>query len=101
MTALERAGRYGAVDVHYPQIGAVAAVVIAHDVTFVRLVDERVVHVPEVAPYQPGAFALRELPPILAVLAGVTDLQLLVVDGSPPTSPPRSRTRCAATSPSR
>ena len=81
MTAVERAGPCAAVDVHYPQVGADAAVVIAEDPTFARITDERVVHLPQAEPYQPGAFALRELPPILAVLAGVTGLQLLVVDG--------------------
>jgi deoxyribonuclease V len=34
-----------------------------------------------VAPYQPGEFFLRELPPLRAVLADVRGLRLLVVDG--------------------
>lgn len=42
---------------------------------------EWTVLVPEVAPYQPGEFVLRELPPLRAVLADVRSLGLLVVDG--------------------
>jgi deoxyribonuclease V len=37
--------------------------------------------VPEVAPYRPGEFYLRELPPLRAVLHGIDGLGLLVVDG--------------------
>jgi hypothetical protein len=36
---------------------------------------------PDVAPYQPGRFCLRELPPLRAVLDGLTSMGLLVVDG--------------------
>jgi deoxyribonuclease V len=36
---------------------------------------------PRVAPYRPGEFCRRELPPLRAVLAGVRGLGLLVVDG--------------------
>ncbi len=35
----------------------------------------------DVAPYRPGRFFERELPPLRAVLAGVTGIELLVVDG--------------------
>src|SRR4029077_2999769 len=35
----------------------------------------------EVLPYQPGAFYLRELPPVRAVLAGQGELRMVVVDG--------------------
>jgi deoxyribonuclease V len=79
---MQESGRYGAVDVHYPQGGgANAALVIAAERTFTTVVDERVVRLPEAAPYRPGSFALRELPAIRAVLAGVSRLDLLVVDG--------------------
>ena len=37
--------------------------------------------VPRVAPYRPGEFYLRELPPLRAVLAGLGGLGLLVVAG--------------------
>lgn len=36
---------------------------------------------PRVPPYQPGEFYLRELPPLHAVLDGLSGLGLLVVDG--------------------
>ena len=36
---------------------------------------------PDVEPYQPGQFYLRELPPLRAVLGGLTGMALLVVDG--------------------
>jgi deoxyribonuclease V len=37
--------------------------------------------VAEVAGYGPGQFFRREQPPIRAVLAGVTGIELLVIDG--------------------
>ncbi len=73
---------YAAVDVHYlPIDGARAALVAADDSAFSTIVSERTVLVPHVAPYQPGAFFRRELPPLRAVLDGVSGLRLLVVDG--------------------
>ena len=74
--------RYGAVDVYYPTSGgARAALVVAADPTFATVVDERVARLAHVAPYKPGAFFHRELPATRAVLDGVQDLGLLVVDG--------------------
>jgi deoxyribonuclease V len=71
-----------AADVHYlPSGGARAAAVVAADATFSRLVGDRIAVVPDVAPYQPGQFYLRELPPLRAVLDGLPGLSLLVVDG--------------------
>jgi deoxyribonuclease V len=73
---------YVAVDVHYPRIGgARAAAIVAADATFSHILAERVAAVPEVAPYRPGEFYLRELPPVRAVLDGLTGLDLLIVDG--------------------
>lgn len=70
------------VDVHYLRSGgARAAAVIAGDAAFSAVRAERTVLVPEVLPYRPGEFFLRELPPLRAVLAGVRGLCLLVVDG--------------------
>lgn len=67
---------------HYPADGgARAALVLADDPSFARIVDERVAWLATVAPYQPGRFYARELPAIRAVLAGAPALQLLVVDG--------------------
>jgi deoxyribonuclease V len=81
--ALLPAGQLAAaVDVYYPPSGgARAAAVIAADARFARVSRERVVKVPEVAPYRPGEFYLRELPPVRAVLDGLARLGLLVVDG--------------------
>jgi deoxyribonuclease V len=71
-----------ATDVHYlASGGARAAAVVSADATFSRLIADRVELVPEVAPYQPGQFYLRELPPLHAVLDGLTGMTLLVVDG--------------------
>ena len=51
------------------------------DAAFSRLTADRVELVPEVQPYQPGQFYLRELPPLRAVLDALGGLGLLVVDG--------------------
>jgi deoxyribonuclease V len=49
--------RCAAVDVHYPEAsGAWAALVVAGDVAFAAIAEERTVHVAEVAPYRPGRF---------------------------------------------
>jgi len=42
---------------------------------------ERTAVVPRVAPYQPGEFYLRELPPLRAVLDNLSGLDLLVAGG--------------------
>ena len=77
-----------AADVHYlASGGARAAAVVSADAAFSRLIADRVELVPEVEPYQPGHFYLRELPPLHAALdgltgpAGKTAMALLVVDG--------------------
>jgi deoxyribonuclease V len=71
-----------AADVHYLSSGgAQAAAVVAADARFCEVVAERTELVAEVAPYRPGEFYLRELPPIRAVLHGLGGLGLLVVDG--------------------
>jgi deoxyribonuclease V len=74
--------RYGAVDVYYPSSGgARAALVVATDPVFAAVVDERVAWLAHVAAYEPGSFFRRELPAARAVLDGVEDLGLLIVDG--------------------
>lgn len=74
--------RYGAVDVHYPPDGgATAALVVADDPAYRRIVAERTVRLEDVEPYRPGAFFARELPALRAVLAGQDPLDLLIVDG--------------------
>ena len=75
-------GLCAAVDVHYPRTGSVrAAAVLAADATFSHVLAERTAMLPAVPPYQPGEFYLRELPPLRAVLDGLSGLGLLVVDG--------------------
>jgi deoxyribonuclease V len=74
---------FAATDVHYLSSGgARAALVMTNDATFSSIVSEKTVVVPNVAPYQPGEFFRRELPPLRAVLAeAIAEVELLVVDG--------------------
>ena len=75
-------GVFVAADVHYLSSGGVrAAAVVSADAGFSRVVADHVALVADVAPYRPGQFYLRELPPLRAVLGGVTGMALLVVDG--------------------
>ena len=75
-------GVCAAVDVHYlPTGGARAAAVLAADAIFAHVLAERTAVVPRVAPYRPGEFYLRELPPLRAVLEDLSGVGLLVVDG--------------------
>jgi deoxyribonuclease V len=70
------------VDVYYPVGGgARAALVLAATPTFEVVLAERVAWLAEVAEYRPGAFVLRELPPIRSVLAVAGPIDLLVIDG--------------------
>jgi deoxyribonuclease V len=74
--------RFGAVDVHYPPAGgARSALVVAADCRFGTSIGEHVAWLDHIAPYQPGRFFARELPAIRAVLAGVDELDLLLIDG--------------------
>jgi deoxyribonuclease V len=71
-----------AVDVHYPPSGgAMAALVIARDSAMSAIVTEKTVFVEDVAPYEPGSFFRRELPPLRAVLATASGIELLIIDG--------------------
>jgi deoxyribonuclease V len=71
-----------AVDVHYlPDAGARAAMVAAGDRRFSLVTSTRTVMIPAVAPYRPGEFYQRELPPLRAVLPASSELALIVVDG--------------------
>jgi deoxyribonuclease V len=73
---------FAAADVHYPPFGgARAALVATGDAAFSSITYEKTVFVEEAAAYQPGSFYERELPPLRAVLAGVDDIGLLVIDG--------------------
>src|ERR1700685_1033266 len=71
-----------AVDVHYLSTGgARAAAVLAADAAFAHVLAERTAVIPQVPPYRPGEFYLRELPPLRAVLEDLSGLGLPVVDG--------------------
>jgi deoxyribonuclease V len=74
---------FAATDVQYLPAGtARAALVLAEDATFSRIAAEETVLVPDVAPYEPGEFFRRELPPLRAVLASaLPNVELLIVDG--------------------
>lgn len=73
---------FAAADVYYPVSGgARAALVLAGDRAFAEIVAEKKAFVADVAPYVPGQFLQRELPPLRAVLAGVGGVEILVVDG--------------------
>jgi deoxyribonuclease V len=75
-------GVFVAADVHYlASGGARAAAVIAADAAFSGLTADRIAVVPDVEPYQPGQFYLRELPPLRAVLDGLAEMTLLIIDG--------------------
>ncbi|MDX1999176.1 MAG: endonuclease V [Thermoanaerobaculia bacterium] len=74
----------GFVDVGYDETNgrARAGLVIARGWTEAVPVREVVVIVEGLAPYQPGEFYRRELPPLLAVLGSLPELpQVVVVDG--------------------
>jgi deoxyribonuclease V len=64
-----------------PAAGKIRSLVVAADPTFATVVEERVARLADVAAYEPGSFFRRELPATRAVLDGVPDLGLLVVDG--------------------
>ena len=71
-----------AVDVCYlPSGRARAAIVVASGPDFGAVGAEWTAEVPVPAPYRPGHFFLRELPPLRAVLADAGPLRLIVVDG--------------------
>lgn len=73
---------FAAVDVHYlPGGGARAAAVLAADAAFCDLLADYTRQVAGVAPYQPGQFFRRELPPLHAVLDGLAGIRLLIVGG--------------------
>ena len=54
---------------------------LAADAAFAHVLAERTAVIPRVRPCRPGQFYLRELPPLRAVLDGLSSLGLLVVDG--------------------
>lgn len=71
-----------AIDVAYGPSGAAAAVVLFRAFADAAPVTSRVVHLADVAPYEPGAFYKRELPCVLAALAAAgARVETVVIDG--------------------
>lgn len=75
-------GLFVAADVHYlDEASSRAAMVAARDRRFSVITSSRTAIVPAGAPYRPGEFYLRELPPLRAIISAAGDLALIVVDG--------------------
>ena len=73
---------FTAVDVHYLDDGkARAALVAARERGFSQITWTRTAMVTGGAPYVPGQFYLREMPPLRAVIPAANELSLIVVDG--------------------
>lgn len=76
---------WAAIDVDYREQGAVVAAVVFERIDAATAVHEEIVVLPEVAPYEPGAFYKRELPCALAVLEALSaarqHIDTIVVDG--------------------
>ena len=70
-----------AVDVHYPSTGGPGRQPCGGGVAFAPVLAGRTAAVPRAAPCRPGEFSQRELPPLRAVLAGLSGLGLPMVDG--------------------
>jgi deoxyribonuclease V len=68
-------------DVTYRNDAACAAGVIFRDWADANPLDEKVVHVQNVEPYQPGQFYRRELPCLLAVLKQLPPIDTAIIDG--------------------
>jgi deoxyribonuclease V len=70
------------VDVHYQDVGATAACVVSRSWADERPVEEAVVAIAEVAPYEPGRFYRRELPCLTSVLGAIgSEPRVVVIDG--------------------
>jgi hypothetical protein len=86
-------GVCAAVDVHYLRTGGTrAAAVLAADAACAHVLAERTAVVPRVAPYRPGEFYLRELPPLLAVLTDLSELAARCWSPPPGCPQPTQRT---------
>jgi len=69
-------------DVHYEETEAVAACLLFRDWSDGASYEEVVQRVPEVAPYEPGRFYRRELPPLLSVIGKPAQKpRFIIVDG--------------------
>jgi deoxyribonuclease V len=69
-------------DVAYDDAGGIAAAVVTLETAGLTVVEERTVRAEAVFPYEPGLFAFRELPPLLAALERLDhEPGVLVCDG--------------------
>src|SRR5262249_34338855 len=68
-------------DVSYRESAAYAAGVTFRDWSDSNPLDEKLVHIQNVEPYQPGQFYRRELPCLLAVLKQLPPIDTAIVDG--------------------
>jgi len=68
-------------DVSYRDSVACAAGVTFRDWSDAKPLDEKVVHIQNVEPYQPGQFYRRELPCLLAVLQTLSRIDTAIIDG--------------------
>jgi deoxyribonuclease V len=68
-------------DVAYSDKAACAAGITFRDWPDASAVEERVVAVADVQPYQPGQFFRRELPCLLAVLRELPPVEMVIIDG--------------------
>jgi deoxyribonuclease V len=68
-------------DVNYHETIGVAAAVTFRDWSDASAVDEKVLQLSDIQPYQPGQFFRRELPCLLAVLKTLPPVEIVIVDG--------------------
>ena len=68
-------------DVSFRNNAACAAGVTFRDWCDAMPLDEKVVEIQDVAPYQPGQFYRRELPCLLAVLQKLPSIDVAIIDG--------------------
>ena len=90
-------GVFVAADAHYLGISAAPSgpLFVAADAARSRRGSDRIALVPDVEPYQPGRFDLRELPPLRAVLDGLAEMTLLIIDRLRRPGPGRTAPRSA------
>jgi hypothetical protein len=88
------AGGHAAVDVRDLSTGdARAAAVLAADAAFAHVLAGHTAVLPWAAPCRPGQFCLRELPPLRAVLADLSGLDLPIAGGYADLDPAWARMR--------
>jgi Deoxyinosine 3''endonuclease (endonuclease V) len=68
-------------DVSYRDTMACAAGITFQNWTDAKPLDEKVIEIQNVAPYQPGHFYRRELPCLLAILQKLPPIDVAIIDG--------------------